>query len=136
MSSVVGFYVWPVETLMSSSLGLNKVMLSIFATELWVLFVAIRSKYGKDLWKYGGLATIYVLTGFAAFFSMVLTGSFGGHMAGKGSVLDPVYELTGVDPEAFWVIGFDMVPALIAVAFIEIVAVFTIFLHQRLRPRA
>lgn len=131
ISSVVGFYVWPVKTLTSSPLGLNKIMLSIFATVLWILFVAIRSKYGRDLWKYSGLAIIYVCTGFSGFFFMVLTGSFGGHMAGKGSVLDPVYGLLGVDPEGFWIIGFDMVPILIAVAFIEIVAVFAVFLRYR-----
>jgi hypothetical protein len=136
VSSVVGFYVWPAEALTSSPLGLTKVMFAIFATELWGLFVVIRSKYGEDLWKNGGLATVYVCTGFAGFFFMVLTGSFGGHMAGKGSVLDPVYELLGVNPEALWIIGFDMVPILIAVSFIEIVAVFAIFLRLRWRAKA
>lgn len=136
VSAIVGFYVWPTETLMNSSLGLTKVMFSIFATELWILFVVIRSKYSEDLWKNGALATVYVFAGFAGFFFTVLTGSFGGHMAGKGSVLDPVYELLNVDPEAFWVIGFDMVPVLIAVAFIEIVIFFALFLRFRSRARA
>ncbi len=134
-SAVVGFYVWPTEALTSSSLGLTKVMFSIFATELWLLFVVIRSKFGEDLWKKSGLATVYVCAGFAGFFFMVLTGSFGGHMAGKGSVLDPVYELLGVNPEAFWIIGPDMVPVLIAVAFVEIVAVFAVFLRFRWQKR-
>jgi len=134
-SSVVGFYVWPVEALMNSSLGLSKVMFSIFATELWILFVVIRSKYGEDLWKNSGLATVYVFTGFVGFFFIVLTGSFGGHMAGKGSVLDPVYGLLGVNPEAFWIIGLDMVPLLITVAFVEIVTVFAVFLRLRWQTR-
>lgn len=134
-SAIVGYYVWPAETLMNSALGLTKVMFSIFATELWILFIVIRSKYGENLWKNGGLATVYVCTGLAGFFFMVLTGSFGGHMAGKGSVLDPVYELLGVNPDAFWVIGSDMVPVLIAVAFIEIVAVFAVFLRIRRKAR-
>lgn len=56
-------------------------------------------------------------------------------MAGKGSVLDPVYELLGVNPDAFWVIGSNMVPVLIAVTFIEIVAVFAVFLRMRLKAR-
>jgi len=134
-SSVVGFYVWPVEALMNSSLGLSKVMFSIFATELWILFVVIRSRYGEDLWKNSELATIYVCTGFVGFFFIVLTGSFGGHMAGKGSVLDPVYGLLGVNPEAFWIIGLDMVPLLITVAFVEIVTVFAVFLRLRWQAR-
>ncbi len=135
VSSIVGYYVWPAEALMNSSLGLTKVMFSIFATELWLLFVVIRLKSGEDLWRNGGLAAVYVCAGFAGFFFMVLTGSFGGHMAGKGSVLDPVYGLLGVDPEAFWIIGFGMVPLLIAVAFIEIVAAFAFFLRFRRRAQ-
>ncbi len=87
------------------------------------------------MWKNGGLATVYVCTGFAGFLFMVLTGSMGGHMAGKGSVLDPVYELLNVNPETFWIIGSDMVPILIAVAFIEIVAVFAVFLRLRWKAR-
>ncbi len=135
VSSIVGYYVWPAEALMSSSLGLNKVMFTIFATELWILFVVTRSRYGEGLWKNRGLAAIYVCLGFAGFFFMVLTGSLGGHMTKKLSVLDPVYELVGVNPEAFWIIGFDMVPTLITVAFIEIVSVFVIFLYFRRQAR-
>lgn len=136
VTAFVGFYVWPADALMNSPVGLSKVMFSIFATELWILFVVTRSKYGEDLWKNGGLATVYVCTGIAGFLFMVLTGSFGGHMAGKGSVLDPVYELLGVNPEAFWIIGFGMIPMLIAIAFIEIVSVFAVFLYLRRQARA
>ncbi len=132
VSSVVGFYVWPAEALTSSSLGLTKVMFTIFATELWIIFIAIRSKYSRNLWKNSALATIYACVGFAGFFFMVLTGSFGGHMAGKGSVLDPLYELVRVNPDAFWIIGFDMFPILIVVAFIEIAVFFAVFARTRL----
>lgn len=135
VSAVVGYYVWPAEVLMGSALGLTKIMFSIFATELWILFVFIRSRYGEGLWNNGGLATVYVCTGFAGFLFMVLTGSFGGHMTKGVSVLDPIYELLGVNPDAFWIIRFDMVPILIAVAFIEIVAVFTVFLRLRWQTR-
>lgn len=132
-SSIVGFYVWPAETLMNSSLGLSKVMFSIFATELWISFVVVRSKYGENLWKNGGLAVLYVCTGLAGFFFMVLTGSLGGHMALGVSVLDPIYELLELNPEAFWIIGFDMVPVLIAVASVEIIASFAVFIRMRVR---
>ncbi len=135
VSSVVGFYAWPAEALTSSPLGLVKIMFSIFATELWILFIVIRGKYGDNLWKNGGLATVYVCTGFIGFLFMILTGSMGGHMAGKGSVLDPVYYLLNVNPETFWIIGIDMIPILIAVAFIEIVAVFAVFLRLRWKAR-
>ncbi len=133
VSSFVGFYVWSAEALTSSSLGLNKVMFTIFSTELWILFIIIRSGFGEELWKNRGLAAIYVCAGFGGFFFMVLTGSLGGHMALGVSVLDPIYELLKVNPEAFWIVGFDLVPALIAVVLIGIVAFFAVLARKRTR---
>lgn len=135
-SAIIGFYAWPYEALMNSPLGLTKVMFSIFATELWLLFVVVRAEHGEALWKNRGLSLGYVFIGLAGFFFMVLTGSFGGHMAGKGSVLDPVYELLRVNPETFWIIGVDTLPILIAVAFVEIVVFFSLFLHFRWQTKS
>lgn len=134
-SAIVGFYVWPIEAITTSAVGLSKVMFSVFATELWIVFVFIRSKYGENLWKNRGMAAVYASSGIFGFLFMVLTGSFGGHMAGKGSVLDPVYALLGVNPEAFWIVGFDLVPVLVGVAFVEITFVIAIFLHLQRRTR-
>lgn len=130
-SAVVGFYAWPAEVLMNSPLGLNKIMLSIFATELWILLVIIRSVHGEDLWKNNVLATIYVCVGLAGFLFMVTTGSFGGHMTLGVSVLDPVWELLGINVDTFWIIGIGMVPLLVGGAFVVIVAAFATFLHFR-----
>jgi hypothetical protein len=117
ISSIVGYYAWPAEELLGRPLVLNKIMFTIFATELWIIFLTIRGKYGDALWKYRGLAATYVCVGLAGFFFMVLTGSMGGHMAGKGSVLDPVYEVFGISPENPWFIGKEMMyPSIIAVA--------------------
>ena len=134
-SAIVGFYVWPIEAITTSALGLSKVMFSVFATELWIVFVFVRSKYGENLWKNGGMAAVYACSGIFGFLFMVLTGSFGGHMAGKGSVLDPVYALLGVNPDAFWVIGFDFVPVLVTVAFVEIAVLIAVFLFLQRRAR-
>lgn len=128
-SAIIGFYAWPYDVLMNSPLGLTKVMFSIFATELWLIFVVVRAKFGEGLWKNRVLSTLYTCIGLTGFLFMVLTGSFGGHMAGKGSVLDPVYEVLRVNPEAFWIIGLDTLPILIAVAFVEIVVFLGLFLH-------
>ena len=130
-ASIVGFYVWPAEALVNSSLGLTKVMFTIFATELWIMFVAIRTRYKHGVWESRGLSAVYPLVGLSGFFFMVLTGSFGGHMAGKGSVLDPAYQLLKLNPDALWLVGFDMIPVLIGVAFVEIVVVFAVFLRFR-----
>lgn len=136
VSAIIGFYAWPSDVLMNSPTGLTKVMFSIFATELWAVFVIVRSKYGEALWKNRGLSGVYACIGLVGFFFMVLTGSFGGHMAGKGSVLDPVYEILKVNPEAFWIISLDALPILITVAFFEAIIFFSLFLHFRWQTRS
>jgi hypothetical protein len=121
-SSIVGYYVWPAEALLDRPLALNKIMFAIFATELWIIFLAIRGKYGENLWKHNGLAATYTLTGLAGFFFTILTGSMGGHMAGKGSVLDPIYEFVGISPETPWFIGKEMMyPAIFITAIVVII---------------
>lgn len=122
ISSIVGYYVWPAEELLNRPLALNKIMFAIFATQLWIIFLTIRGKYGDALWKHRSLAATYACAGLAGFFFMVLTGSMGGHMAGKGSVLDPLYEILGVSPEKPWFIGKEMVyPSIIAVAILVVI---------------
>ena len=51
VSSIVGYYAWPVKVIMNSPLALNKIMVTIFSTEFWLVFLLIRTKYGENLWK-------------------------------------------------------------------------------------
>jgi hypothetical protein len=131
VSSIVGYYAWPVKVIMTSPLALNKIMIAIFSTEFWLVFLLIRARYGENLWKNGRLATIYVCSGFAGFFFMVLTGSLGGHMAGKGSVLDPVYELLGINTDIPWIVGLDLVPFLAIAVSALIVILFILYAYLR-----
>jgi hypothetical protein len=134
-SAIVGFYVWPIELITTSALGLSKVMFSVFATELWIAFVFIRSKYGENLWKNGGMAAVYACLGIFGFLFVVIAGSFGAHMAGKGSVLDPVYALLGINPVSFGVIGFDFVIVLVSVSFVAIAVPIAVVLYLQRRAR-
>jgi hypothetical protein len=130
-AAIVGSGAWPAEALMTSSLGLNKIMLTIFATDLWIMFVLIRSKYGRKLWDKRGLALVYSCTGLAGFLFMVTTGCFGGHMTYGVSLLDPVWDLLQVNVNSYWIAGFNQMPILVSAAIIEILAVFAIFLYSR-----
>jgi hypothetical protein len=126
VSSITGYFVWPAEELLNRPLALNKIMFAIFATELWVVFIAIRGRYGEALWKHRGLSATYVCAGLGGFFFMVLTGSMGGHMAGKGSVLDPLYEALGISPENPWFIGTEMIlPSVVAALAIAVILLLT-----------
>jgi hypothetical protein len=132
-SAIVGFYVWPIELISTSALGLSKVMFSVFALELWIVFVFLRSKYGENLWKNGGTAAVYACVGFLGFLFVMIAGSFGAHMALKGSVLDPVYALLGINPLSFGVIGSDFAIVLVSVTFVLIAVPIAVFLYLQRR---
>lgn len=56
VSSIVGYYAWPVKVIMSSPLALN-IMVALFPTEFRLVFLLIRTKYGEELWRNNKLAT-------------------------------------------------------------------------------
>jgi hypothetical protein len=140
-SAIVGIYVWPIELITTSALGLNKVMFSIFTTELWIIFVCIRSKYGANLWKNSAMATLYACLGVLGFHFMVIAGSLGAHMSDiahmtdKGSVIDPIFALFGIDPVTFGVTGFDFVIILIGGSLVLVVVPMTVVLYLQRRKR-
>lgn len=140
-SAIVGSCVWPTELITTSPLGLNKVMFFIFATELWIIFVGLRSKYGENLWKNSAMATVYTCLGLLGFLFTVIAGSLGSHMSditqlsGKGSVIDPIFALFGIDPVTFGVTGFDFVIILIGVSLVLVVVPITVVLYLQRRKR-
>ncbi len=139
-SAIVGSYVWPTELITTSILGLNKVMFFIFATELWIIFVGLRSKYGENLWKNSAMATVYTCVGLLGFLFTVIAGSLGVHMSDitqlvKGSVIDPIFALFGIDPATFGVTGFDFVIILIGVSLVLVVVPITVVLYLQRRKR-
>jgi uncharacterized membrane protein len=136
-SAIVGFYVWPMELITTSALALSKIMFSVFALELWIVFVFLRSKYGENLWKNGGTAAVYSLLAIFGFLFVVLAGSLGGHMALKGSVLDPLYSLLGIDPVTFGVTGINFVIVLVSISLFATVVPTAVFLYfqRRAKPK-
>ena len=139
LSAIVGSYVWPIELITATALGLNKVMFSIFATELWIIFVFLRLKYGENLWKNSAMATLYTCLGVLGFLFVVLAGSLGAHMTdianmtSKGSVIDPIYALFGIDPLTFGVTGSDFMIILIGVSLVLVVVPLTVVLYLQRR---
>lgn len=142
ISAIVGVYVWPFELLTSNALGTlgwTKVIFSIFATELWILFVFLRLKYGENLWKNCAMATVYSCVGLLGFLFIVIAGSLGAHMSdianmtSKGSVIDPIYELFGIDPLKFGVTGSDFMIVLIGVSIVLVVLPLAVVLYLQRR---
>lgn len=132
-SAIVGTYVWPTELITASALGLNKVMFSIFATELWIIFVFLRSKYGENIWKNTGMAILYSCLGLLGFLFVVITGSLGAHLSLKISIIDPIYDLFGIDTLTFGVTGNDFMIILIGVSLVLLVVPLILVMYLKRR---
>lgn len=103
-SAYVGMFytVGGADALTSSPLLMNKVMMSIFAEEFFIIFILARLIYHKEVWNRGILSVVYAVVGLLGFAFTTEAGSLGGTLAGKGSLLDPVYEFTRINPEMFF----------------------------------
>lgn len=135
-SAIVGFFIWTIEFLASSPLGMSKVMFSVFALAPLIVFIFVRAKSGESLWKSGSMSGLYAGLGILGFVFAVIAGSLGGHMALKGSILDPVYALLGIDPVTFGITGSGFVIVTVSVTIVELVVPLVVFLYLRRRARA
>lgn len=104
VSAYVGMFITTsgFDSLPGSQLLMNKTMTAIFALEFWIIFLIIRVRYGKNLWNRNLLATVYAIIGLLGFLFTLETGSIGGTLAGKGSILDPLYDMTGIHPTSWF----------------------------------
>src|SRR3972149_4324035 len=90
-------YTWPVEVLLTSSVVLNKIATTAFATTFWTLFIVVRAFSGARLWDRARLRWLSFALGAGGFVSLMLVGSTGGHPAGKRGMLDGGLHSLGVN---------------------------------------
>ncbi len=91
---VVGLLVWPWETISSSPLGRNHVLLATWTLSYWALLLATRWLGGEAVWD--GM-TRWVMAGLAILGSVLLgiTGTLGGHLVGIYTEVSEVLRLLG-----------------------------------------
>jgi len=118
------------SSLFSRPLLMNKVMMSAFALETWIIFIIIRLLHGREIWNKSTLSAVYAAIGIAGFLFVMETGSLGGHLAGKGSILDPLYEMFNIDPEKFFALGTLGTYAIIGICVLAGLA----YLYVRRKP--
>ncbi len=77
----VGFMVWPWETISSTPLGRNHLLLATWTVAYWTLLLATRWIQGEAVWD-GAMR--WVMAGLALLGSALLgiTGTLGGHLVG------------------------------------------------------
>ena len=90
----VGLMVWPWETISSTPLGRNHVMLASWTVAYWTLLLITRWLRGEAVW-HG--ASRWIMAGLALFGSLLLgiTGTLGGHLVGIYTELSQVLRLLG-----------------------------------------
>lgn len=86
------------STMFGTPLVLNKLMWTIFAVEWWIIFLVLKIRFGKGLWNNRFIGGLHVASAVLGFLFVMLTGSLGGELAGKGTILEPFYERIGFDP--------------------------------------
>jgi len=129
-SAITGYLIMPGESLINSALGMNKVMVTILALEFWLIFVVIGARQGQEMWARKQMAILSTVNGLLGYLFTIIGGSLGGTMAGKGSIMDPIWELFRVDLHSSWVIGTEM--GYILILAVNVLAVLTVAISQRL----
>jgi hypothetical protein len=91
---VVGLMVWPWETISSTPLGRNHVLLASWTVAYWTLLLAVRWLRGEAVWIG---ASRWIMAGLALLGSFLLgvTGTLGGHLVGIYTEVSSVLRLLG-----------------------------------------
>jgi hypothetical protein len=90
----VGTQVWPWETISSTPLGRNHMLLATWTTAYWALLLATRWIHGEAVWD--GIMR-WVMAGLAILGSALLgiTGTLGGHLVGIYTEVSEVLRFFG-----------------------------------------
>lgn len=90
----VGLMVWPWETLASTPLGRNHMLLATWTVAYWALLLVTRWRWGEAIWS--GI-TRWVMAGLAVLGSILLgiTGTLGGHLVGIYTQVSDLLRLLG-----------------------------------------
>ena len=91
---LIGLLVWPWETISSTPLGRNHVLLATWTVAYWALLLATRWIQGEAVWD-GAMR--WVMAGLAILGSVLLgiTGTLGGHLVGIYTDVSEVLRLLG-----------------------------------------
>lgn len=81
VADAVGFMVWPWDTISSTPMGRNHMLLALWTTAYWALLLVTRWLQGEAVWQ--GVMR-WIMAGLALLGSALLgiAGTLGGHLAG------------------------------------------------------
>jgi hypothetical protein len=134
LTGIVGLEIGPFGPLIMLPTAENKIMFALFALNLWLVVIVIRTKYGAGLWSNRGLGTTYTLITIAAMGFLTITGCESAHITGTVSPFDPLWSFLGVDLNKSLVIFPQLVSYAVIGVGIALVAV-ALVLSMRWRKR-
>lgn len=90
----VGLMVWPWETIASTPLGRNHMLLATWTVAYWALLLFVRWRHGAAVWNGPGR---WIMAGTAVLGSALLgiTGTLGGHLVGIYTDVSAALRLLG-----------------------------------------
>jgi len=79
-----GLSIWPVEGMLASTMGRNKIIMASWMLAIWSLIVLLRWRGGEAVWSGVSRYVMLVLAGIGALL-LTTTGTLGGHLIGSPS---------------------------------------------------
>lgn len=90
----LGLLIWPWETLSSTPMGRNHMLLASWSLAYYALLAVIRYLHGDAIWNGLSRWVMVVLAGIGVVF-VGITGTLGGHLAGNYTEVGQVLRLLG-----------------------------------------
>jgi hypothetical protein len=131
MTFVLGWMVWPADTLQTTPLGRNHMMAAAWSMVYWAAVMALRGWVGEKCWI--GLSNRLIMLGLGALGGglLAITGTIGGHLHGAPSFLTDVLREIGWEVYAtFYLPNWVLLVLAVVIVVMPIVAIVA------LRPRS
>ncbi len=131
ISMVTGMLAWPMDQLWASETVHNKILVTSVSQTMFIGAVILRARYRFEIWMTRGTGSFYALLILSGDALMTLQNSIAGHLAGKGSLLDDVLHIVGIDTHPMWTF-----PAWASVLIAILFPVAAVIIGLRLRAAA
>jgi hypothetical protein len=130
LSAYTGYSLVPEASVSTSPITLNKIMVTLAAVELWTLMIIFNLVFGEGAWEGRGRSILMTATGGLGYFCSITGGSIGGTMAGKVSIMEPLWEFLGVDLHASWILSSEIV--YIVAGVVSVVGILMVFFSSKI----
>lgn len=121
---VLGLSIWPWETLSSTPMGRNHMLLASWSLAYYALLTAIRLLHGEAIWQGLSRWVMVVLAGIGIVF-VGITGTLGGHLIGNYTEIGELLRVLGWEIySTYYLPNLTLIVIAIAAAILVAVGIF------------